>query len=254
MKISRNTVATLSFVVTDEHNQVLGRTDPNMPVEVLVGHGHLVKGLEKAIDGKEKGDEFTITLNPNEAYGAYDVDLVQSVPRTSFGDMELEVGAIYEAQTNNGNIAVVVKEIHEEAVIVDGNHPLSGKVLNFLVNIVDVREATPEEIAHGHVHANGVCPSDEEGASCCACGAAACSCDPSSEHGHSHDHAGHHEGHEEHGAEACECAHSEEHHKHHKHHKHDHDKDDDGHHKHKHHHDEDSHEHVHAHHAQAQQQ
>lgn len=176
MKIAKDTVATVAYVVTDDKGQVLGRTDPQQPVEVLVGHGFLVRGLERAIDGHQAGDEFTVLLGPSDGYGVYDVNLVQSVPRSSFGDMELQVGAIYEAQTNNGNIAVVVKEIHDEVVIVDGNHPLAGKTLNFLVSIEDVRAASAEELAHGHVHQHGVCPSDamEEAGGCEGCSMGGC--------------------------------------------------------------------------------
>lgn len=169
MKISRNTVATVSFIVTDEENKVVGRTDPKKPVVTLVGHHYLVPGLEKAIDGHEKGDEFTVTLNPADSYGEFDETLVQTIPRTMFGDFPIEEGQVFEADTNHGPRAVVVKEIRETEVVVDGNHPLSGKTLNFFVCIEDVREATAEEIAHGHVHPNGVCPS-EEGEHHCCCG------------------------------------------------------------------------------------
>ena len=79
-----------------------------------------------------------------------------------FGDFPLEVGAVFEAETAAGRIGVVVKEIKDGTVVVDGNHPLSGKTLTFLVSIEDVREATPEEKAHGHAHPHGQCPSDGE--------------------------------------------------------------------------------------------
>ncbi len=230
MRISRNTVATISFVVTDENNKVVGRTDPHEPVVVLVGHGFLVAGLEKAIDGHEKGDEFSCKLNPQEAYGVYDKDLVQEVPRANFGDMELEVGSIFEAETNNGNIAVVIKEIKDDVVVVDGNHPLADLTLNFLVTIEDVREATEEEIAHGHAHPQGLCPSEAHSCGSCGCGGG-CSCHEGDVyaqmqdeeccgghehnhegccggHGHKHDHEGCCGGHGHgHGHGSCGCKH-----------------------------------------------
>lgn len=171
MKISRDTVATVAFTVTDESGKVVGRTDPKHPVECLVGRGSLVSGLEKAIDGHEKGDSFTVTLNPAEAYGVTDPSLIQEIDRAMFGDFEVQVGNVFEADTAGGRIGVVVKEIKEHTVVVDGNHPLSGKTLTFLVSIEDVREATPEEKAHGHVHHNGRCPSEDgEHEHHCCCG------------------------------------------------------------------------------------
>lgn len=173
MKISRNTVATVGFVVTDEKGQVVGRTDPKEPVVALVGHGQLVKGLENAIDGHEKGDSFTVTLNPQDAYGIYDEALVQEVAREMFGDYPIEEGAVFEADTDKGSVPVVIKTITEDKVVVDGNHPLAGKVLSFLVTIEDVREATEEEKEHGHAHVDGHCCSSEGHS--CGCGGG-CSC------------------------------------------------------------------------------
>ena len=169
MRISRDTVATVGFTVTDENGQVVGRTDPKHPVQALVGRGSLVRGLERAIDGHEKGDSFTVTLNPADAYGVTDPSLVQEIDRAMFGDFPIEVGAVFEADTAQGPIGVVIKEIKDHTVVVDGNHPLSGKTLTFLVSIEDVREATPEEKAHGHVHPDGHCPSEEHEHHCC-CG------------------------------------------------------------------------------------
>ena len=198
MKISRNTVATISYTVTETTGQVVGRTQPGQPVEALIGHGYLVRGLEKALDGHEKGDEFAITLNPADAYGEINEALVQTIDRALFGDFDIQVGNVFEADSNNGPMAVVVKEIKDDKVIVDGNHPLAGKTLNFLIVVEDVREATEEELAHGHVHHGGHCPSEDHGHHCC-CG-------------------GHHHHHEEGAEHHCCCGHhheeSEEHHCH----------------------------------------
>lgn len=204
MKISRNVVATVAFTVTDEKGQVVGRTDPKRPVQCLVGRGQLVRGLEKALDGHEKGDSFTVTLNPADAYGVTDPSLISEIDRSMFGDFPVEVGNVFEADTAGGRIGVVVKEIKEHTVVVDGNHPLSGKTLTFLVSVENVREATEEEKAHGHVHPDGHCPSEEhdhEHQCCC---------------GHHHDHEGegeedhhccghHHHDHEGEGEEGHHC-------------------------------------------------
>lgn len=198
MKISRNTVATVSFTVTDEKGQVVGRTDPKNPVVALVGHGYLVKGLEQAIDGHEKGDSFSVTLNPALAYGEIDNTLIQEIDRRMFGDFPIEVDGVFEADTDHGPIAVVIKEIKENTVVVDGNHPLAGKTLTFLISIEDVREATQEEKEHGHAHRNGVCPSEEH--HCC------CGHHHDEEDGEHHCCCGHH--HDEEGGEhQCQCGH-----------------------------------------------
>ena len=141
MKISRNTVVTVNFVVTDPTGKVVGRTDPKSPIEALLGHGSLVPGLEQALDGHEKGDSFTTTLNPALAYGEMDESLIQTIDRRMFGDFPLEVGNVFEADTSRGRVGVVVKEIRDNEVVVDGNHPLAGQTLTFLVTVEDVREA-----------------------------------------------------------------------------------------------------------------
>ena len=170
MKISRNTVVTVNFVVTDPTGKVVGRTDPKSPIEALLGHGSLVPGLEQALDGHEKGDSFTTTLNPALAYGEMDESLIQTIDRRMFGDFPLEVGNVFEADTSRGRVGVVVKEIRDNEVVVDGNHPLAGQTLTFLVTVEDVREATKEEIEHGHVHHGGHCPSEGGHEHHCCCG------------------------------------------------------------------------------------
>ena len=221
MKISRGTVATVAFTVTDEKGQVVGRTDPKNPVVALIGHGFLINGLEKAIDGHEKGDSFTVTLHPADSYGEYDESLVQEIDRSLFGDFDIEEGAVFEADSSNGPMAVVIKKITDKTVVVDGNHPLAGKVLNFLVTIEDVREATAEEKEHGHAHVNGHCPSEEGSEHHCCCGHHHDHEEGGEHHccGHHHDHeedgehhcCGHHHDHEEDGEHHCCCGHHHDH-------------------------------------------
>lgn len=165
MKIAKDTVATLSYTVTETTGQVVGRTEPGQPVTALIGHRFLVRGLENALLGHEKGDEFAVTLEPKDTYGEIDESLIQTIDRKLFGDFEIAVGNVFEADSEQGPMAVVVKEIKDDVVIVDGNHPLAGKVLNFLIVVEDVREATEEEIKHGHAHVDGHCPSEHH--HCC---------------------------------------------------------------------------------------
>ncbi|MBQ9275176.1 MAG: peptidylprolyl isomerase [Succinivibrio sp.] len=225
MKISRGTVATLSYVVTDEQGQVLGRTMKDEPVEALIGYGYLVPGFEKALDGHESGDELKITLNPAEAYGEYNPALVQELDKDMFGGMEFAVGDVFEAEAEQGTIPVVIKEIKDHTVVVDSNHPLAGKTLMFLAEVLDVRESTEEERKHGHVHHDGHCPGEEE--HCCC------------HHRHDGDeeagHCCHH--HHRDGDEEGHCCHHHHHEhsedEHHEHHHHEHDEGE--HHEHHHH-------------------
>ena len=196
MKISRNTVVTLSYIVTETDGKVVGRTQPNEPVEALIGHAYFVKGLEKALDGHEKGDELSITLTPEDAYGPINESLIQTIDKSLFGDFDVQVGNVFEADSNGGPMAVTVKEINGDKVVVDGNHPLAGKTLNFFIEVLDVREATEEEKAHGHVHHNGHCPSETHEHHCCC------------HHHHDNDEGGHHCCHhhdEEGGEHHCHC-------------------------------------------------
>ena len=123
----------------------------------LQGSHVLIQGLEDELEDRLVGDKFVIDISPELAYGERHDALVQSVPKTMFEDMELNVGMSFRASTDDGEQSVIIIDINEEEVIVDGNHPLSGLTLNFDVEIKDVRIATEEEIAHGHPHTDGGC-------------------------------------------------------------------------------------------------
>lgn len=228
MNITKDTVATLSYTVTETNGQVVGRTQPDEPVTALIGHGFLIRGLEKALEGHKKGDEFAIQLEPKDSYGEYDKNLVQTIDRAMFGDFEIAVGNVFEADSEHGPMAVVIKEINDKTVVVDGNHPLAGKTLNFLIVVEDVREATPEEIKHGHAHVGGHCPSeDHDHEHCCCHGHHHDDEDHHCCHGHHHDdedhHCCHHDDEHEEGEHHC-CHHDDDHEegKHHCCHKHSH--------------------------------
>ena len=107
--------------------------------------------------GKEAGDTFSVTVEPEQGYGERHDDLMQAVPKSMFEGMEIEVGMQFRATTDAGDQSVMIIEIQDEDVIVDGNHPLSGITLHFDVEVLEVRDATEEELAHGHVHGEGGC-------------------------------------------------------------------------------------------------
>lgn len=170
MNIQDNTVATIDFIVTDQKGQVLDTTNGHEPLAVLIGHGCIVSGLEKALIGHEVGDRVDAEVLPNDAYGHRNPGLVQTVDKSLFEGMDLNVGDTFMADTDAGKKPIVVKEIRDNEVVVDGNHPLAGITLRFMVDVIDVRAASESEIKHGHVHGkSGCCCHDEhndEGGCC----------------------------------------------------------------------------------------
>ena len=115
----------------------------------------LIPGLENALEGKKVGDSFTAEVKPEEAYGERHDGLIQTVPRNLFGENEVQPGMQFRASTDQGEQSVVIVEVKDDEVTVDGNHPLAGVNLNFDVEVIEVREATEQELEHGHVHTDG---------------------------------------------------------------------------------------------------
>jgi FKBP-type peptidyl-prolyl cis-trans isomerase SlyD len=156
VEIAPNHVAFFHYTLTDAEGSKLDSSEGESPLSYIHGHRNIIPGLERALTGKQAGDSFKITLDPEEAYGAYDDSLVQTVPRQAFEiEEDLEVGMQFQAQFKDGERIISVKAIRDDEVIVDGNHPLAGETLTFDVEVTDVREATEEELSHGHVHGSG---------------------------------------------------------------------------------------------------
>ncbi|WP_028972525.1 FKBP-type peptidyl-prolyl cis-trans isomerase [Spirochaeta cellobiosiphila] len=153
MKIADKAVAYLEFELKSETGEVLDSSSDHGPIAYIHGMGNLVPGLEKALEDKSAGDKIDIKLEPKEGYGIYNEELVQDVPKDYLKEIpDLAVGMELEGETEEGIQIVYVKEIGEDTITIDGNHPLAGKTLEFHVEVVSVREATSEEIEHGHVH------------------------------------------------------------------------------------------------------
>ncbi|MAY36517.1 peptidylprolyl isomerase [Litorivivens sp.] len=154
MKIANNCAVSFHYTLTDEDGQTLDSSEGRDPLTYLHGHNGIIPGLENELAGKEAGESLKVVVQPADGYGEINPDLLQQVPREAFQGVEsIEPGMQFQAQGEGGQAQmVVVREVSEEAVLVDGNHPLAGQVLNFDVTIDSVREASEEEIAHGHVH------------------------------------------------------------------------------------------------------
>ena len=213
MKVADNTVVTVSYIMTDDEDKVVGRSDAKNPVVALIGKHFLLPGLEQGLYGHEKGDEFVLKVAAKDAFGEYNPDMVQTIDRSMFGDFPVAAGYVFEADTVGGPRIVVVKEVTDDKVVVDANHPLAGKNINFFVTVDDVREATEEELAHGHAHPNGQCPSHaDEGEHHCCCGHHHHDGEEGEEGHHCCGHHHHHDGEEgEEGEHHCCCGHHHHH-------------------------------------------
>jgi FKBP-type peptidyl-prolyl cis-trans isomerase SlyD len=156
MQIANNTVVAFHYTLTDDNGQVLDSSQGREPLVYLQGVGQIVPGLEKAMDGRKVGDQFKVDVAPEEGYGVHHAELVQEVPREAFQGVEdIQPGMQFQGRGPQGVINVTVTKVDSDKVHIDGNHPLAGQTLHFDVEVTDVRSASEEELAHGHVHGEG---------------------------------------------------------------------------------------------------
>ena len=157
MQIADRSVAAFHYTLTNDGGDVIDSSrERDQPLAYLHGAGNIVPGLEKAMAGREVGDSFKVDVEPQEGYGPRHEEMVQSVPRSAFqGVPEVKPGMQFQANGPQGQVLVTVIEAGDEEVKVDGNHPLAGQTLHFDVEVTEVREATEEELTHGHVHGAG---------------------------------------------------------------------------------------------------
>ena len=155
MKIEDNSVVRFHYTVSESGQGQLESSRDTQPISVLVGHGGIIAGLEAAMKDREAGDKFELTVTPDQAYGERREGLTQRVPRKHFKGAKLAPGMQVVMPTAQGQRAMTVKKVGMSVVDVDLNHPMAGKDLHFDVEIVEVREATAEELEHGHVHGDG---------------------------------------------------------------------------------------------------
>lgn len=156
MKVADKKVVVIDYTLTDNDGAVIDSSEAAGPLAYLHGAGNIITGLEEALAGKEAGDQVNASIEPEKAYGERHDALKQDVPRELFSGVDdIEVGMQFQSETDQGPVLVTVVDISEETVTVDGNHPLAGMQLNFDVTVREVRDASEEEIAHGHVHGEG---------------------------------------------------------------------------------------------------
>ncbi|WP_022942755.1 peptidylprolyl isomerase [Psychromonas hadalis] len=164
MKIKNDLVVSIHFGVAEVDGNALDSTENGAPLDFIQGAGYLVPGLEAELAGKEVGDKFDVKLEAKDAYGEFQDELVQQVPRDIFEGVDtIEVGMSFQAETEQGPRTVEVTEVTEKMISIDANHALAGMALQFIGEVVAIREATTEELEHGHIHqAGGCCDSDDQ--------------------------------------------------------------------------------------------
>lgn len=156
MQIADKMVVTIDYTLKDDEGTVLDSSNEGN-FAYLHGAHNIIPGLENALTGKSAGDEVEVSVTPAEGYGERNDSMIQAVPRDMFdSEQEIQVGMQFHAQSPEGEMIVVtVTDVEDDNITVDGNHPLAGVNLNFGVKVVDVREASQEELDHGHVHGPG---------------------------------------------------------------------------------------------------
>lgn len=154
MTIGNDTVVTIAYTLRNAEGTVIDSSEEHGSISYLHGHQNIVPGLENALAGKTVGEAVNAEVEPSEGYGERRDDLVFSVPRDRMPpDEELSEGMQFRAQVAEGqDLVVTLVDIKDEEITLDGNHPLAGEKLVFDVEVEDIREATPEELDHGHVH------------------------------------------------------------------------------------------------------
>jgi len=158
MKIAKNNVVVMHYAVSDSEGTLIDSSYEDKPMAIIQGTGYLIPGLDEALVGHGTGDKFEVAVACEDAYGERHDDYVQTVPKEVLAGVEdLTVGTQLRATTDDGEQTVIVIDVQDDVITVDGNHPLSGLDLNFDVEVIEVREATADELEHGHVHSEGGC-------------------------------------------------------------------------------------------------
>ena len=152
MQVEAKKVVSFEYTLSDESGKRIESSRPGQPVAYLHGASNIIPGLEKALEGKDAGAEFEVQIAPEDGYGVRNEQLIQNIPIRKLPDRKAEVGARLQVQTEQGPRSLLIKAVKGDYATVDANHPLAGVTLRFSVKVVEIRDATEEELAHGHVH------------------------------------------------------------------------------------------------------
>ncbi len=157
LTIQKNHVVSIDYTLKNDEGKVLDTSSGRDPMTYLHGVGMLIPGMENALEGKSEGDDFSISIAPADAYGDRNDSLLHKVERKELAHLpDLELGMELQVKTNDGSpLVMTIVDLSDETVVLDGNHPLAGMTLNFAIQVRNIREATQEEISHGHVHGPG---------------------------------------------------------------------------------------------------
>ncbi|MDN3526149.1 peptidylprolyl isomerase [Halomonas sabkhae] len=163
MLVAPQRVVTFHYVLSDAQGQTLDDSRArDKPLEYLHGHGNIMAGLEEAMLDKAQGEELSVTLAPEQAYGVRDESLVREVGRDAFPNNDLQAGMRFQTPGDDGPEIVTVLEARPDSVLIDTNHPLAGHSLTYRVTLLDIRDATRAELAKGHPLPPGTTPEEVE--------------------------------------------------------------------------------------------
>ncbi len=154
MKIADNCVVSIHYTLSDESGTTLDSSSGGDPLSYLHGNNGLIPGLERELQGREAGDHFTAVVQPEDGYGLPNPELVHEVPLEALAQIEnIQVGMRLQSRNDAGHVQnLVVESVSDTTAVLNANHALAGQVLHFDVSVEEVREATNEEIEHGHAH------------------------------------------------------------------------------------------------------
>ena len=153
MKITKDMVVAIDYTLKNNEGEVIDSSAEGEPMQYLHGAKNIIVGLEQELEGKSMGDNLDVHVASELAYGEKMDMLIQEVPKNAFGEIkDIQIGMRFQAETEQGPVPVIVTSVTDSTVVVDGNHPLAGQDLHFEVTVKAVREASKEEIEHGHVH------------------------------------------------------------------------------------------------------
>lgn len=156
MHVAKHKVVSIYYTLTDGQGTVIDSSSGQQPLAYIHGFGNLIPGLEAALEGKSTGEHVNTVITPEQAYGVRNEELVEHLARDVFDtDEDIVEGMRFHAMSEGGPRVVKVVAIEGDQVTIDGNHPLAGMTLHFDVTIADVRDASEEEISHGHAHGPG---------------------------------------------------------------------------------------------------